>query len=325
MVSILIIMGHTNLIAFYAPYSKDRDFSIDLEQELKLRGFPIVKKYDRLILCETISPLPNVVFSSVTWHNVKIVNFESINQAASILKDSNPKLKFYYYSTTAHRRAELISQKISTPLNKRYAFLEEIPSENLGAFYLIDANTLLYSLETSSSLPFGEIEFLEDKTNPPSRAYLKLWELFTLHKIKPHSHERVVDMGSCPGGWTWVLQSLGCRVVSVDKAPLAPHIAALPNIEFRQESAFGLRPAHLGDVDWFFSDIICYPEKLYELVQRHLQQGHCEQFACTIKFQGTTDFETMFKFEQIPHSKIVHLHANKHEVTWIKTKNPDLN
>ena len=97
-------------------------------------------------------------------------------------------------------------------------------------------------------------------------------------------------------------------------------LAILPNIEFRQESAFGLRPQHVGKLDWFFSDIICYPDKLLELVLRWRESGLVDNFACTIKFQQPTDFETLFKFKEIPGSKIIHLSCNKHEVTWINLK-----
>ena len=61
----------------------------------------------------------------------------------------------------------------------------------------------------------GEYEFQEDKTSPPSRAYLKLWELFTRLGHWPRSGERVLDLGASPGGWTFVLANqLGANVVA---------------------------------------------------------------------------------------------------------------
>ena len=90
----------------------------------------------------------------------------------------------------------------------------------------------------------------------------------------------------------------------------------LGKIEFRQESAFGLDPKNFGELEWFCSDIICYPERLLNLVKRFMDSGKVKNFVCTIKYQSETDWENTLKFLEIPDSRIVHLHHNKHEVTW---------
>ena len=115
-----------------------------------------------------------------------------------------------------------------------------------------------------------------------------------------------------------MLQQLGARVISVDKAPLDPGIAALPGIEIRRESAFALNPEQIGGIDWLFSDVVCYPGRLLALVERWLAAGTCRRFVCTIKFQGPTDHDTARRFAAIPGSRLLHLHHNKHELTWIR-------
>lgn len=312
-----MIMGQSKLIAYLAPNAENRDFTQDLRAELNLRKIKILSEHGRLFLCE--GNFPDVVFAQEVWFDVEILTYNSINDASEKLRDLGDR--YYHYSSNCHRRGELILSKLKSAKHKTFQFLAEIPLSTLSVFSLISDSELIFSPRTNSPLPMGEIHFLENKILPPSRAYLKLWELFTLYKIRPNENDRVIDMGSCPGGWTWVLQTLNCNVISVDKAPLDPKIAGLPNIEFRQESAFGLRPMHVGELDWFFSDIICYPSKLYELVGRYRDYGKVRNFACTIKFQNSTDFETMFKFLEIPNSKIIHLFHNKHEVTWINTQN----
>src|SRR5690606_4355297 len=138
-----------------------------------------------------------------------------------------------------------------------------------------------------------EARFVEDADGPPSRAYLKLWEAFTRLGVRPAPGERCLDLGASPGGWTWVLAELGARVTSVDKAPLDPRVAGRPEVEVRQESAFGLDPAEVGDVDWLFSDVICYPERLLGLVRRWMASGRVRRLVCTVKFQGATDHTTV--------------------------------
>jgi 23S rRNA (cytidine2498-2'-O)-methyltransferase len=305
-------MGQNKCTGYLAP----ENFEADLKTELTLLGIKILESHGRLFLCE--GEAIDVVFAQDTWHEVERVEYSSINNAAEILRSTSSR--WSHYSINNHRRAELISEKLPMAKVKKYNFLDAIPTTPIGVFSLLSEKEMLVSARTNCPLPFGEIHFNEDKFNPPSRAYLKLWELFTLYQIKPTPNQKVIDVGSCPGGWTWVLQTIGCNVVSVDKAPLDPRIAALERVEFRQESAFGLRPQHVGELDWFFSDIICYPAKLYELVERYRESGLVSNFACTIKFQAPTDFETMFKFKAIPGSKIIHLSCNKHEVTWVNLK-----
>jgi 23S rRNA (cytidine2498-2'-O)-methyltransferase len=116
-----------------------------------------------------------------------------------------------------------------------------------------------------------------------------------------------------------VLSQLNLEVISVDKAPLDAKIAQIPNITFLQESAFGLDPKKMITVEWFFSDIICYPERLLTLIKKWQQESSVENFVCTIKFQGEADFTVIDEFLTIPGSKMVHLYHNKHEVMWWKS------
>ncbi len=181
---------------------------------------------------------------------------------------------------------------------------------------MLEPDLLLASAVCSSPLANGEAVFKENKA-APSRAYLKLWETFTLHGVAPAAGELCVDLGSCPGGWTWVLQSLGARVIAVDKAPLDPEVARLPGVEWLKKDAFKLEPASLGKIDWLFSDIICEPKRLWELVSRWRESGSARGYVCTLKFKGKTDAATADKFAGVPGSRLLHLHNNKHELTWI--------
>jgi hypothetical protein len=208
---------------------------------------------------------------------------------------------------------ELLPKVSAKPLQ----FGDPAPTAPLGSWTLIDQNTLLASPRCASAFPNGEAQFVEDRT-APSRAYLKLWELFTLVDRRPGPVDFCIDLGASPGGWTWVLQRLGAQVLSVDKAPLDPAVSRLPNVEERLESAFALDPRSVGRVDWLFSDVICYPKRLLTLVRKWLDAGTVRRFACTIKFQGETDFEAMREFAAIPGSRLLHLHHNKHELTWVK-------
>jgi 23S rRNA (cytidine2498-2'-O)-methyltransferase len=284
-------------------------FEKELQYELKKT---VSQKWDRLFLCD--GPIQETIWAQDIWPDAQLIKITSINDAAKKMKALG---KYWInYSFDLHRRAALIQQNLRTPRHKPLKFLQAPTTVAFGTWALVSSDEILYSTTNHSILPLGEAHFEEDKKTPPSRAYLKLWELLTVHGIKPSKGETVIDLGSCPGGWTWVLQQAGCKVLSVDKAPLDSKIQNLPGIEFIKKDAFKLGPKDFPEVTWLFSDIICYPEKLWEYLQPWIETS--TNLACTIKFQGHTDWETLEKFKAVPNSKIIHLFQNKHEVTWVR-------
>ena len=256
-----------------------------------------------------------VAWVANVWRDPVEIPIASIGDAAKKLRAI--QRNWALYSFAHHRRAALIADQLPKVSAKPLVFGQPAPAAALGSFTLLKSDLMLAAASCSSPFPNGEARFVEDRS-VPSRAYLKLWELFTLLGERPHNAERCLDLGSSPGGWTFVLQKLGANVISVDKAALDPRIAALPHVEVRRLSAFALDPAAVGPVDWLFSDVVCYPKRLLGLVQKWLAAGTVRRFVCTIKFQGATDFAIMREFAAIPGSRLLHLHHNKHELTWIR-------
>ena len=297
------------LTAYLAPDG----FLAELQEEL---GDAARETYGRLVLAE--GPARPIAWAANVWHDATFMEIASIGDAANKLRAI--QRNWALYSFDHHRRAALIAERLPKVSAKPLAFGDPLPTAPLGSWTLVDQNMLLAAPLCSSAFPNGEAQFIEDRT-APSRAYLKLWELFTLLGERPGPGAFCIDLGASPGGWTWVLQRLGARVLSVDKAPLDPAVSRLPHVEELRESAFALDPRSIGPVDWLFSDVICYPKRLLTLVRKWLEAGTARRFACTIKFQGATDFETMREFAAIPGSRLLHLHHNKHELTWVKLTN----
>ena len=288
-----------------------------LKDELAFKGITVLDQKGRLILTE--GARDDIVWAQSSWLNIKRLPITSIGDGAKKLKALGRN--WALYSVGEHRRAELIQEQLPHYPTKPIPFMHPRPQSTMGGWTLWEKDLILASEQTLSPYPIGEMTFQEDQVNPPSRAYLKLWEFFTCHGIRtPRPDEHVIDMGACPGGWTWVLQSFGSKVTAVDKAPLEPRIVKLPNVHVLEESAFGLDPERVGKVDWFFSDIICYPARLLELVKRWEKHG-TRNFVCTLKFQAETDYVTTEKFVQELGGRVIHQHHNKHEVTWYRIEN----
>lgn len=274
----------------------------------------VVAVHDRLVFAEG-APRPSAWAQNV-WYEPLRLSIKSIGEAAKALRAIQRNWALYAFQL--HRRAHLIEANLPPFRAKRVPFPSPLPTSPLGAWTLLDANTIIAAPRCSSPFAHGEIEFAENKTAPPNRAYLKLWEALTLLGVRPGPGELCLDLGASPGGWSWVLHETGARVIAVDKASLDPKIAALPRLTVRQESAFALAPADIGPVDWLCSDVVCYPQRLLALVRRWLEAGLARRFICTLKFQGATDHAVAREFASIPGSRLVHLHHNKHELTWIK-------
>jgi 23S rRNA (cytidine2498-2'-O)-methyltransferase len=285
-----------------------------LDELLTELGEGVSAVHGRLVIAA--GPPRPLAWVANVWEKPRRMPIASIGDGARQLRALQRNWALYAHGH--HRRAALIAEQLPKVSAKPLGFPTPPPRAPLGSWTLLDRETILASPSCSSPFPNGEVRFVEDRTTPPSRAYLKLWELFTLLGVQPKAGERCLDLGSSPGGWTWVLQSLGTRVVSVDKAPLAPEIAALPRVEFRQASAFALDPAEIGPVDWLFSDVVCYPARLLGLVERWLESGLARNFVCTLKFQGATDHAAARRFAAIPGARLMHLHHNKHELTWAR-------
>ena len=274
----------------------------------------VERTHGRLLIAA--GPPRATAWAANVWLDPVEIPIVSIADAAAKLRAI--QRNWAVYAPQWHRRAMLIQERLPSVSARPLVFGAPLPKAHLGSWTLLDAGTLLAAARCTSPFPHGEMRFVEDRDGPPSRAYLKLWEALTVIGRHPAPGELCVDLGSSPGGWSWVLQGLGARVISVDKAPLAPAIAALPGIEERCDSAFALDPHALGPVDWLFSDIVCYPARLLALVERWLAAGTCRNFICTVKFQGATDHAAAARFAGLPGSQLRHLHHNKHELTWIK-------
>jgi len=283
----------------------------DLRHEL---GGDSTTVFERLLAAP--GPPRPAAWAANIWMEPRPLKIASIGDAVKQLKAV--QRNWALLPVAHHRRATLIEEQLPKVSAKPLVFGEPAPTAPLGSWTLLAPDLVLASPRCSSPFRHGEAAFVEDKTGPPNRAYLKLWEVFTLLGVAPARGQTCLDLGASPGGWTWVLQGLGANVIAVDKAPLEPAIAALPGVTIRQQSAFALEPDDVGPIDWLLSDVICYPERLLRLVRRWLDAGFSGRCVCTIKFQAETDFNAIAAFAALPGSRLMHLSNNKHELTWVR-------
>jgi len=293
-------------------YLAPEGYEAQLEEELRRAGCGF-RRHGRLFIGE--GPAVVAAWATNIWHDCVELPVESIGLAAKSLRDI--QRNWAMYAPLHHRRAALIQQRLPHVSARPVLFPAAAPKAALGSWTLLAPDRLLAAARCSSPFANGEVTFVEDRSGPPNRAYLKLWEALVRLGRWPGPGERCLDLGASPGGWTWALARLGAEVVAIDKAPLDPRVAAMPGVTWLGDSAFALEPQTVGPVDWLFSDVVCYPERLLRLVERWRASGTVASFVCTIKFQGTTDHASAEAFAAIPGAQVLHLHHNKHELTFM--------
>jgi 23S rRNA (cytidine2498-2'-O)-methyltransferase len=158
----------TELTGYLAP----RGFVAELKQEL---GSCVRQVYGDLVVAAG-QRLP-VAWVANIWYEPAPLSIASINDAARKLRAI--QRNWVVYPFAYHRRAALIDSKLPKVSAKPLIFGRPAPTAPLGSWTLIAPNLILASPLCSSPFPNGEVRFVEDHT-APSRAYLKLWELFTL-------------------------------------------------------------------------------------------------------------------------------------------------
>lgn len=269
-------------------------------------------------LCLYHDKIENNEWAQNIWHDCQYLEFQSINDAAKKLKSI--QRNWVLYPLNYFQRSQLIQHKLPPIKASPIVFPNPILRGKLGAWTLLEPNLILYSTQTSSPFPNGIPVFQENQTIAPNRAYLKLWEILSLGGFYPQAHDICIDLGSSPGGWTWVLQTLNAHVISIDKAPLAKPISRLDNIQYQKKSAFAINPHDFSQATWLFSDIACYPERLLKLIQKWQSFNPSLNIIATLKLQGSQDLNIIQQFKNFPNSRLIHLFYNKHELTWIYSK-----
>lgn len=253
-----------------------------------------------------------------TFLNPKISKFNSISEAAKLLQ--NELKNWVLIPFSRHGKAKLIQDKLAKISFKKIKFLYTPPPTPLGHWLLLNENTLLFSSACTAKTPHGVYEFEEDKINPPSRAYLKLWELFTKLELIPDKNCTCIDLGSSPGGWTWVLSKLTKQVFSIDKAELI--LKKQNNVKFIKEDLLKLNwKPYLKEAQWIFCDAALSPEKLVPLFINIAEEDPHINFVCTLKQKGHELSKLTKEAANIKGTTLISLSNNKHELTWCRIKN----
>ena len=276
---------------------------------------------------EQRSRVAKLVWAKDVWLETEDVSFDSITEAQSILRSRSRY--WSHVSLKSHRRGDLIASG-GLGFSKKRA-INGWPKSHVirpGGFSLQNPDSMIVCSSPREIFPGGDWRVSESMI-PPSRAYAKLWEWGWRSEIRPASGMRALDLGSHPGGWTWVLLREGLNVQAVDRAEFTQDFFerlqsdgemkkdARDRLSFLKMDAFSCRPERMEPFDWVFCDVIAEPEKSLDLFFSWYE-GSRAGLCFTLKLKGKNAQRTLSLMDRVRKYQdlhLVHLAVNKHELT----------
>lgn len=142
--------------------------------------------------------------------------------------------------------------------------------------------------DNRSENPMG-IMRLKFPAEAPSRSTLKLEEAIltfipSVEEKKRFTEQMIgVDLGACPGGWTYQLVKRGLFVYAVDHGKMAASLHDTGRIEHCPEDGFKFQPPKRKQIDWLVCDMVEQPMKVAKLISKWLTSGWCRETIFNLK------------------------------------------
>ena len=248
-------------------------------------------------------------------------------------------LRVEYADTTAGRELSKFCRKISVPLRQSLRKINKLThKENphkpvLHLFFTAtDAAYAGYSLSNNNSaLPLGILR-LKMPHDAPSRSTLKLDEAFQTFIPKNEHDERLrgslhaVDLGACPGGWTYQLVRRSMFVEAVDNGAMDQGLMDSGLVTYCPEDGFKFK-ARKNNIYWLVCDMIEQPQKVAKLMAQWVASGRCKEAMFNLKLPMKKRYESVQESLSIIDDEInaqqagkyqlqvKHLYHNREEVT----------
>jgi len=201
--------------------------------------------------------------------------------------------KFEKHLTGALNKNRLLNS--NSPLRLHLFFL------NSSAVYVAISH-----VDNSANLIMG-IPRLRMPGSAPSRSTLKLDEAFNYMLSKKEQAEHLqngmtaVDLGACPGGWTWQLVNRGIRVTAIDNGAMDAKLMAAGLVEHLRKDGFNYVPEKT--VDWLVCDMVEKPMRITQLIVKWINEAYCVNSAFNLKLPMKKRYQMVTECrEQLEHA-----------------------
>ncbi|NNN47364.1 23S rRNA (cytidine(2498)-2'-O)-methyltransferase RlmM [Vibrio sp. 2-2(8)] len=145
-----------------------------------------------------------------------------------------------------------------------------------------------YSYTNNNSPFFMGIPRLKFPADAPSRSTLKLEEAFHVFIPREEWDERLapgmwaVDLGACPGGWTYQLVKRSMFVHAIDNGLMAESLMDTGQVKHHAEDGFKFEPPR-KNVTWIVCDMIEKPARVAHLMGQWILKGWAKEAIFNLK------------------------------------------
>lgn len=246
------------------------------------------------------------------------------------------ELRVEYPDTTEGRELSKFCRKFAVPLRQALRKKEVLSNKPLAkkpvlhVFFPSNDKALMgYSLASNNSPNSLGILRLKFPAQAPSRSTLKLDEAFQLfipkaqREIRTRPGVQAVDLGACPGGWTYQLVQRGMFVQAVDNGAMDSALMETGQVQYFAEDGFKYQPKK-KQVYWLVCDMIEQPQRVARLMASWVAKGWCKEAIFNLKLPMKRRYESVCEsFEAI--DKVLagqdyfiqakHLYHDREEIT----------
>jgi 23S rRNA (cytidine2498-2'-O)-methyltransferase len=194
-------------------------------------------------------------------------------------------------------------RKFTVPLrqalrSKRILLKVQNPLRPVIHLFFINNNSCYvgYSLSQNNSPFYMGIPRLKFPTDAPSRSTLKLEEAFHIFIPYEEWDERLmggmnaVDLGACPGGWTYQLVKRCMMVYAIDNGAMNEKLMETGQVKHYREDGFKFVPKK-HNIYWLVCDMVEKPAKVTELIAKWLINGWCREAIFNLKLPMKKRYE----------------------------------
>ncbi|WJV54964.1 23S rRNA (cytidine(2498)-2'-O)-methyltransferase RlmM [Prodigiosinella aquatilis] len=157
-----------------------------------------------------------------------------------------------------------------------------------------------YSYPNNNSPFYMGIPRLKFPSDAPSRSTLKLEEAFHVFIPADEWDERLasgmhaVDLGACPGGWTYQLVKRSMMVHAVDNGMMAPSLMDTGQVTHHQVDGFRFEPPR-NNISWLVCDMVEKPAKVTNRMADWLVNGWCREVIFNLKLPMKKRYEEVMQ------------------------------
>jgi 23S rRNA (cytidine2498-2'-O)-methyltransferase len=231
-------------------------------------------------------------------------------------------------------------KKFTVPMRqmlRRKGWLTSKPHSGLPFIHLVFSDSsecmVAFSYPKNRHSQLLGITRLKFPAEAPSRSTLKLEEAIQLF-LNPNQQSvclqkgmTAVDLGACPGGWTYQLVSRGIHVEAIDNGAMAESLMATGLVKYQAADGFKYQPLD-GHADWVVCDMIEKPERVAQLMTDWLCSRKATSTIFNLKLPMKQRFQTVkalistiidaLNERQIKHKlSAKHLYHDRDEITVI--------